>query len=177
LTQDSQTVGGEAIIDATVTDTPIFIQNSNPSSGLAGSLVLNNIVLNNVPTAVGVAGGNVVLEGGSTTIDSWGQGNIYTGTNAAGTFTQGELPNPTKADSLLQDGKIFGRLRPQYTDYAVDQFVSAKDEGATGDGSTDDTDALQKLFDTYSGCKVIFLDAGTYIVTKTLTIPAGTQSE
>lgn len=27
----------------------------------------------------------------------------------------------------------------------------------------------------YAGCKIIFFDAGTYIVTSTLTIPAGTQ--
>lgn len=27
----------------------------------------------------------------------------------------------------------------------------------------------------FSGCKIIFVDAGTYIVSSTLTIPAGTQ--
>jgi len=27
----------------------------------------------------------------------------------------------------------------------------------------------------YSGCKIIFFDAGTYVVTDTVTIPAGTQ--
>lgn len=27
----------------------------------------------------------------------------------------------------------------------------------------------------YAGCKIIFFDAGTYIVTDTITIPAGTQ--
>lgn len=31
------------------------------------------------------------------------------------------------------------------------------------------------IFFQYSGCKIIFFDAGTYIVTSTLTIPAGTQ--
>jgi hypothetical protein len=27
----------------------------------------------------------------------------------------------------------------------------------------------------YSGCKIIFFDAGTYVVTDTVTVPAGTQ--
>ncbi|KAJ6608597.1 pectate lyase superfamily protein-domain-containing protein [Mycena sp. CBHHK59/15] len=48
----TQTVGAEAIIDATVTNTPIFVRTSTASNGkLGGSLVLNNIKLTNVPTA------------------------------------------------------------------------------------------------------------------------------
>lgn len=27
----------------------------------------------------------------------------------------------------------------------------------------------------YAGCKIVFFDAGTYVVTETLTIPAGTR--
>ncbi|KAJ7702297.1 pectin lyase fold/virulence factor [Mycena rosella] len=175
----AQTVGAEAIIDATVTNTPIFVRTSTPSSGKligAGSLVLNNIKLNNVPTAVGVVGGAVVLAGGTTTIASWGQGNVYHGTNAAGTFTQGTLATPSKPAVLLDSsGKIFGRTHPQYAGYAVSQFVSVRDQGAKGDGKTDDTAALKAVFAAFAGCKIIFFDAGTYVVTSTLTIPAGTQ--
>ncbi|KAJ7702338.1 exo-beta-1,3-glucanase [Mycena rosella] len=175
----SQTVGAEAIIDATVTNTPIFVRTSTPSNGKligAGSLVLNNIKLNNVPTAVGVVGGAVVLAGGTTTIASWGQGNVYHGTNAAGTFTQGTIATPSKPAVLLDSsGKIFGRTHPQYAGYAVSQFISVRDQGAKGDGKTDDTAALKAIFATYAGCKIIFFDAGTYVVTSTLTIPAGTQ--
>jgi glucan 1,3-beta-glucosidase len=29
--------------------------------------------------------------------------------------------------------------------------------------------------DQYAGCKIIFFDAGTYVVTSTITIPAGTR--
>ncbi|KAJ7470266.1 exo-beta-1,3-glucanase [Mycena latifolia] len=173
----AQTVGAEAIIDATVSNTPIFVRTSAASNGkLGGSLVLNNIKLTNVPTAVGVVGGAVVLAGGTTTITSWGQGNVYTGTNGAGTFTQGSIPAPTKPASLLDStGKIFGRTRPQYAAYAVTQFVSVRDQGAKGDGKTDDTAALKAIFAAYAGCKIIFFDAGTYVVTSTITIPAGTQ--
>jgi hypothetical protein len=67
-----QTTGAQAIIDAVFSNTPIFIPTSQPSNGrLAGSLALNNI-----PIAVGVTGGAVVLDGGTTAIVSWGQGNV-----------------------------------------------------------------------------------------------------
>ncbi|KAF5373032.1 hypothetical protein D9758_001642 [Tetrapyrgos nigripes] len=177
LTGKTQTVGAEAIIDAVVTDTPIFVRSSVPSNGhLAGSLVINNAQLNNVSTAVGVVGGATVLAGGTTTIASWGQGNIYSGTNGTGRFVQDNIAAANKPAALLDgSGKIFGRTRPQYATYAVSQFVSVRDNGASGDGQTDDTAALQAVFDKFAGCKIIFFDAGTYIVTSTLRIPAGTQ--
>ncbi|KAJ3501572.1 hypothetical protein NLJ89_g9279 [Agrocybe chaxingu] len=177
LTEATQTTGALAIIDAVITNVPIFIRNSQPSNNaLAGSLVLNNVRLNNVPVAVGVVGGAVVLTGGTTTITSWGQGNVYRGTNPGGLFTKGNIPAPTKPASLLDSaGRIVSRTHPQYGAYAVSQFVSVKDNGARGDGVTDDTAALRDIFAKFSGCKIIFFDAGTYVVTDTLTIPAGTR--
>ncbi|KAJ7837014.1 exo-beta-1,3-glucanase [Mycena olivaceomarginata] len=179
LVNGAQTVGAEAIIDATVTDTPIFVRTGTPSNGAligAGSLVLNNIKLDNVPTAVGVVGGAVVLAGGTTTIASWGQGNVYKGSDASGTFTQGTITAPPKPAVLLDSGgKIFGKSHPQYAAYAVSEFVSVRDQGAKGDGKTDDTAALKAIFAAYAGCKIIFFDAGTYVVTSTLQIPAGTR--
>ncbi|OSD08671.1 glycoside hydrolase family 55 protein [Trametes coccinea BRFM310] len=176
-TQDTQTVGAVAIIDAFASNTPIFLRNSQPSNGkLAGSVVLNNVHLTNVPTAVGVVGGTTALAGGTTTIDSWAQGNVFSGTSQTAQFVQAAVPAPTKASSLLDSaGRIFGKMHPQYEDYAVDQFVSVRDQGAKGDGTTDDTAALQAVFDKFSGCKIIFVDAGTYLISNTLTIPAGTQ--
>lgn len=175
--QSNQTVGSEAIIDAVVTDTPIFIRTSTASNGkLGGSLVLNNIKLNNVPIAVGVNGGATVLAGGTITITSWGQGNVFSGTSGTATFTQGNIVAANKPSSLLYtSGRIFGKSHPQYINYAVSQFISVKSQGATGDGHTDDTAAIQNVLNQYAGCKIIFFDAGTYYVTNTISIPAGTQ--
>ncbi|EGN92975.1 glycoside hydrolase family 55 protein [Serpula lacrymans var. lacrymans S7.3] len=175
--QADQTVGSEAIIDAVVTNTPIFIQSSVASNGkLAGSLVLNNIQLNNVPTAVGVTGGAVVLNGGTTTIASWGQGNVFSGTSGNVAFTQGNIPAANKASSLLDSsGRVFQKTHPQYAAYATSQFVSVKSSGAKGDGHTDDTTVIQNVINEYAGCKIIFFDAGTYYVTNTITVPAGAQ--
>lgn len=175
--QSTQSVGSEAIIDAVVTNTPIFVRTSTASNGqLGGSLVLNNIILNNVPTAVGVNNGPTVLAGGTTTIASWGQGNVFSGTSGTPTFTQGNIVSASKPSSLLDSsGRIFGKSHPQYANYAPSQFISVKSQGATGDGHTDDTAAIQNVFNQYSGCRIIFFDAGTYYITNTISIPAGTQ--
>lgn len=124
------------------------MRSSVHTTSLAGSLVLNNVRLTNVPVAVGVLNGATVLAGGTTTIESWVQGNVYAGASGARTFVQGSHVAPVKARSLLDaGGKVFGRMHPQYEGYSVDQFVSARDLGATGDGRTDDTAALQRVFD------------------------------
>ena len=209
-----QGVGAEAIIDAVVMNTPVFVRWSQPPTGtLDGSLVLNNIELTNVPTAVGITNGQVLvsirirdvqndnhieysqLSGGTTTIDSWAMGDTYSGTDTVGTYTQGGIASIQKSSNLLDSaGRIFGKSHPQYTEYSPDQFVSVKAQGAAGDGKTDDTDAINDVFAQvgpvitisltywlnnplvqYAGCKIIFFDAGTYIVTSTITIPAGTQ--
>lgn len=177
LTSETQTVGAEAIIDATVTKTSVFVRTSKASNrSLAGSLVLNNVQLIDVPVAVGVVGGAVVLPGGTTTISCWGQGNVYTGINPVGTFVQDSIHMVHKPSVLLDDsGNIFGKTHPQYADYSVTQFISVRDHGAKGDGKTDDTAALKDILRKFAGCKIIFFDAGTYIVSSTITIPAGAR--
>ncbi|VDC01655.1 unnamed protein product [Peniophora sp. CBMAI 1063] len=170
-----QGVGAEAIIDAVVTNTPVFLQRTKTQSTLDGSIVLSNIKLTSVPTAVGVDDGTVLLAGGTTTIDTWIQGNVFSGSSSTATYTTGSAAAINKPSSLLDSGRIFSKGRPTYANYAVSEFVSVKDEGAKGDATTDDTAALQAVFDKYAGCKIIYFDAGIYIVSSTLKIPAGVQ--
>ena len=105
--------------------------------------------------------GPVVLNGGTTTIDMWVQGNKFTGTNPNGVFMQSFIAPPNKPSSILDsNGKIFGKTHPQYADFSVSQFVSARSQGAKGDGKTDDTVAIQQMID-----QVRIPTTGRYVVT------------
>ncbi|KAJ2989746.1 hypothetical protein NUW58_g3314 [Xylaria curta] len=72
----------------------------------------------------------------------------------------------------LQVAPYFERKKNQYTDKSAADFIHLKDQGAKGDGSTDDTAAVQNAFNKYGdGSKIIYVDAGTYILKDTVTIP------
>lgn len=46
---------------------------------------------------------------------------------------------------------------------------------AKGDGTTDDTAAIQNVLNMFAGCKIIYFPAGTYIISSTVTVPAGSR--
>jgi len=117
-------MGVQAIIDTDIRNMPIFIQTSKLSNGsLAGSIVLNNVKLTNVFTAVGVANGNVILSGTTLSeatkmIPAWAQGNVYHGTNTSPTFIQADITPPHQS-LLTPEGRIIGRMCPQYEDHLM----------------------------------------------------------
>ncbi|KAJ7314329.1 hypothetical protein DFH08DRAFT_821361 [Mycena albidolilacea] len=139
------TVGAEAIIDATVTDTPIFVRPGTHRRWIAGS------EQHQVGQRPGRCRSHRWRRCGTTTITSWGQTNIHRGSGASGTFTQGTITAPPRLAVLLDSGrKIFGKSRPQYAAYAVSEFVSVRNQGVKGDGNTNDTAALKAIFATSS---------------------------
>lgn len=85
--------------------------------------------------------------------------------------TQSTLKTASKPASLLKGGAIFERSKPLYEDVAASSFVSVKSAGAKGDGTTDDTEAIQKIFDSYKDGQVIYFDHGAYVITSTIKVP------
>ncbi len=174
-----QEVGSVTIIDSTITNTPIGIITAHtPSSSpaTAGSLIIENLQLNNVPTAIQLTGGTTVLAGttGTTTIAGWGEGHSYT-PNGPTQFEGIITPNSRPA-SLLSGSNYYTQSKPQYNTLPVSSFQSVRSAGASGNGVTDDTYALQQVINNCAAAgDVLFFDAGTYRVTSTLFIPTGSK--
>ncbi|KLU87058.1 hypothetical protein MAPG_06063 [Magnaporthiopsis poae ATCC 64411] len=155
-----------AIYTATPTD--------KPGSGVTG-LILDNVYLE--ASILNPVGKRILGRGYYKTFII---GPTYT--NNKRTFLNGQPMDYTREKSLLaaspgslrglQVAPYFDRPRNQYLDKSSADFVHLKDGGAKGDGSTDDTKAVQDFFNQYGdGSKIIFVDAGTYILTDTVTIP------
>jgi glucan 1,3-beta-glucosidase len=174
----NQTVGGINIIDSTISNTKTFVNTSwtdtaTPAS--AGNLILENVVLDTVPTAV-LGPSTTYLEGGSTTIASFGQGHKYTPTGPdtlKGTFAPIARPSGLVAGS---GSNYFTKAKPQYASTPVGSVVSIRDSGAKGDGTTDDTAAINTALKSAAGNgTLIFFDYGIYKVTDTIYIPPGAK--
>jgi Pectate lyase superfamily protein len=67
-------------------------------------------------------------------------------------------------------------LNRQNMTFPLDAGVlNVKEFGAKGDGTTDDTAAIQALLNAHpNGRRIIYLPNGTYLISKTITWPAGT---
>lgn len=174
----SQLVGGVNIIDSTISNVGTFVNTSwtptaNPAA--AGNLILENVVLDSVPTAV-AGPGTVYLEGGSTTIANYGQGHEYTPTGPStlsGTYAAASRPTGLVASGT---SNYYTKSKPQYEAYTTDQVVSIRSAGAAGDGTTDDTAAINSaLTSAASSGSLVFFDYGVYLVTDTIYFPPGSK--
>lgn len=175
-----QAVGSVIVIDSTFSNVDVGIITAYTASGTpdaAGSLILENINLDNVPVMV-QKDGSTVLAGttGTTTVAGWGEGHSYTLTSGPTDF-EGSITANSRPSALLGSGTdYYTASKPQYASLSASDFVSVRSSGAVGNGATDDTAALQSAIDTaVAGGKVVFIDHGLYLITSTLRIPAGAK--
>ena len=176
----NQAVGSIVLLDSSFVNVPnaIITARNYPSSrpNTAGTFSMENINIQNVPTVVRGPNNAVYLAGstGTKTITAWKTGNLYNPTGPAA--KQATWTPPTRPATLLVNGKYYERSKPQYESLPLSSFISARTSGAKGDGVTDDTTALQNALNTAATAgKVLFVDAGTYKVTSTITIPKGSK--
>ncbi|TVY67484.1 Glucan 1,3-beta-glucosidase [Lachnellula suecica] len=170
----AQTVGSVLLIDSTISNTPIGVMTaySTNEGSTNGSLIIDNVDFSsNVPVAVANAADKSTVLAGNAKVASWAQGSHYT-TGSTGGAKQGALAAVTKPATLLNSaGNVFTRSKPQYETVAATSFKSVKAAGAKGDGSTDDTQAIQALFNSATADDVIYFDHGAYLITNTVTVP------
>ncbi|KKY23875.1 putative exo-beta-glucanase exg0 [Phaeomoniella chlamydospora] len=84
---------------------------------------------------------------------------------------QATLDAPTLPSVLLDGDAVFERAKPQYESYSSSSFVSVKAAGAKGDGTTDDTAAIQNVLNNATSDQIVYFDHGAYIITSTVKVP------
>ncbi|KAJ7216702.1 pectate lyase superfamily protein-domain-containing protein [Mycena rebaudengoi] len=181
LTLDTQSAGGVLIVDSWISNTVIGIRmSSSQSTSLAGSLILDNVQFHTIFSANIQDSAGVVMAANTAdtvqTVTQWIQGNVYHGLTKG--YKRGaNTPSGNRAPALINAfGAYFSKSRPQYQNFKDIQFqnIMAAGFGAAGDGIKDDTVAIQNFIKTNTGCAILFFEAGTYLVTDTIFVPAGT---
>ncbi|KAF7311924.1 Glucan 1,3-beta-glucosidase [Mycena indigotica] len=178
LTLATQSAGGVLIIDSKISSTGIGIRmTSSQPKTLGGSIVLDNVAFSNIKTAnIQDASGTVVAANTGVGLE-WFQGNVYLGNSKR--YLRGSYTPAGSRPQLLTDtsGTYFSRSRPQYASYTTSQFrtLMTSGLGAKGDGVTDDTQAINNFISQNSGCAILIIETGTYLVSDTIFVPAGTQ--
>ncbi|KAJ6780035.1 hypothetical protein PWT90_01207 [Aphanocladium album] len=165
-----------ALIDSSATDTEI-LWNSAGSSTAQGSMVIENVnVDDSVASTVAVAGKSV-LTGSVDRGKAWVWGNVYGPVN--GERSLGKLYTSGRSNVLTDDtGAFHNAIEPTFAEYDVSQVVNVKNVcglPVKGDGVTDDTENLQTIINKAAGKKLIFFPHGTYLVSDTIHVPPGSK--
>ncbi|OCL04180.1 glycoside hydrolase family 55 protein [Glonium stellatum] len=164
--------GSLTVIDSTGSNLGSLI--TSYDSGNAG----NSIILENVANSGNtVTLGSSVVKSGSV-IDTWVHGNYYAPGNANAQHEEDLSTTTPRSSVLVSNGNYFTIRPPTYQDYSVSQFINIKSVSAYpvyGDGVTDDTNNINAILSQYASCKIVYFPAGTYIVTNTIVVPAGSR--
>ncbi|KAI0146079.1 glycoside hydrolase family 55 protein [Hypoxylon sp. NC0597] len=172
-TLDTIKVGSLLLVDSKISNVGVGISTLYKPDNLDtnNTLILDNVDMTQaVPTAIQFAKDKSVILQGNQKIGAFAQGRQYTG--ATGKAVQTAKESVRKPEVLQgADGKIFTRIKPQYETISSNNFVSVKTAGAKGDGKTDDTAAIQKIFDNAKEGDIIYFDHGAYLISDTVKIP------
>ncbi|KAL0934896.1 LysM domain-containing protein [Colletotrichum truncatum] len=178
-------IGSASFIDSSFTNvnTVVLVGPIDPEPGKGSTgVVMENVQFSGVGRGVADSAGKVLLAGGSKHVEAWVTGPVY---DAAGKreFSEGEdMARYRREVSLLDTSAGAGapkspyyeRPKPQYEGRPASDFVHLKDF-ARGDGVADDTAGLQEALRRAGSGKILFVDAGTYLITGTVTVPSGAK--
>ncbi|KPM38241.1 Glucan 1,3-beta-glucosidase [Neonectria ditissima] len=168
-----QNVGSVLLLDSKISNTPIGVNTlyDPGQTSTNGTLILDNVDMStNVPIAVKNAGTEATILAGNAKIESWIQGRTYVDGN--GQAVQDTQSAPKKPTVLLDgNGNVVTKSKPQYNNVDASKFISVKAKGAKGDGATDDTAAIQAVFDGIATDEIVYFDHGAYVITDTVKVP------
>ncbi|GAO20014.1 hypothetical protein UVI_02051160 [Ustilaginoidea virens] len=181
-----QGVGSLSLVDVHMWGVPVAIETSLFSEN-STALYISNGGFQNCGTIVIDSRANRVLypgnAAGKTNVLSWGFGKMADPSGETG-FRDGAdvlTPDAYPASLLVSDdkhprAKFFHRTRPSYADPGNSQIFNVKDYGAKGDGSADDTAALNHILDVAANVSgIVYFPHGVYIIKDTLDVPVGSR--
>lgn len=128
---NSQLGGSIAVLDSRMSNVGVGISVSSPGQGQEHfSISVDNLVMQDVSTAIRDTTVGTLLEGGSRTVASWTQGKVYDPGHSSGTYQAGGALSPSRPpiDGLLggPHGGYFERSKPQYEDVGAGNMWNAK---------------------------------------------------
>ncbi|KAL1890787.1 hypothetical protein Sste5346_008112 [Sporothrix stenoceras] len=134
------------------------------------SAASTGLVLDNVDLGVKVVDNSTNQVFASGYYQNYIIGPVYDGSGKR--TWQSKSIDYTREPSLIGSAANSLKVNP-YFERARNQYTSlGSDSGANGDSSSDDTKAVQDFFNKYGdGGKVIYVDAGTYLLSDTVTVP------
>ncbi|KAI1295256.1 exo-1,3-beta-D-glucanase [Xylaria venustula] len=177
---DGQQAGSIYVMDSEFVNVGNAIYaNSLPATILGSSVItLDNIGVIEVSDIVAFSDGSK-LDLPNTNVDFVIIGNIEADGSDYGMYSI-DVNNPSPQLTITPGfteyrENYFFKSRPQYEDIEVSDIVDVKTLGAKGDGVTDDTAIIAKAFAMATSTNLVYFPAGSYIITKTLTMNSGTR--
>jgi len=176
-------LGMFSLIDSQATNTSSLLTTfakTNSSAAHTGSLVLENIQVDNTSTTVSIAN-SPVLAGSIPPGESWIRGNTYLRRQKQ--IFAGQKQKSSRPSALINATTYAYPTvpPPTYAEFDITQVVNIKDVAShpvKGDGITDDTANIQAILlseanGTTEG--VFYFPHGIYLLSDTLYIPPGTR--
>lgn len=178
-----QGVGSFLLVDAIIADTPTGIVTSLHAEN-STSMLLQNVGFFNVKTSVtDFALSRVLLAGGDEVFaDNWGFGKVANSDGSTQFVNAANIPEMNRTALLLSSElayvkpNFYTRRRPKYLNIGTSQVINIKSAGAKGDGVTDDTTALNSVFEAAGNMSsIVYIPYGVYVITDTVKVPVGSR--
>ncbi|KAK1750487.1 pectate lyase superfamily protein-domain-containing protein [Echria macrotheca] len=181
-------VGSITVVDSVFrnVDIAVLVANANSSDTGRTSISMDNVLLDGVTTWLREQSGknapkDNAVPGNHKAIDMLTVGRSYVDSKLDDEKGIKEFAS-SRVDDLVTWNNPDGlpklpygeRPKPQYEDRSASDFVHVKDS-CKGDGVTDDTACFQKVLNDNINGKIVFVDAGTYILTDTVDVPLGSH--